>query len=97
MLRCRPGLDIRFVPLAWGLGAHFQLPMVLNNTSVARCSSGAEGGFISAYDNAVVLISLSVFESMYTMGYGSVLKAAESIVLILQPDFINCSSSKVGA
>ncbi len=70
--------------------------IVLHNTTVSRCSSRADGGIIFAYDNASVIISSSVFESIYTMGYGSVLGAAGSIVLISESDFTNCSSANGG-
>jgi predicted outer membrane repeat protein len=70
--------------------------IVLHNTTVTRCSSRADGGLIFAYDSASVLISSSAFQSIYTMGYGSVLEAAGSIVLISESDFTNCSSAKGG-
>ena len=70
--------------------------MVLHNMTVNGCYSGADGGFIFAHDKASVLVSSCVFKSMYTTGYGSVLKAAGSIALISESHFTNCSSANGG-
>jgi hypothetical protein len=70
--------------------------MVLHNATVTGCSSTSDGGFIFAYGEASVLISSSTFENMFTLGCGSILKAAGSTVLITDSDFINCSAANGG-
>ena len=66
--------------------------LVIQNSTVSGCSSVADGGFAFAYGMASVQISSCIFEDMHTTASGGVVKAAGSLVMIQESNFINCSA-----